>query len=187
MSKKKNERQPDLIDMVGRLLADMADLGYLPVLVGGMALVIHGSTRVTRDFDFLISHRARESQELIRLFYRHHFELVAGLDKKGHVTSTIDNAKVAAARLKIDKPKSAFFFNRDRGLKIDLLFDFPIPAERVLADAMKKKVKSYTFSIASKKDLIQMKQIAASNRGLSSDEQDLQFLASLDESDSGEM
>jgi len=181
MPKKEHKKQPDLIDMVGKLLADVMDLGYSPVLIGGMALVVHGSTRVTRDFDFLIDQETREDEKLIRLFYKHHLELAATLDKKGNVTSTIDNSAVAAARLKIDKPKSAFFYNRDRGLKIDLLFDFPISAEKVRANALKKKVKSYTFLVASKADLVQLKRIAADNRGFSSDKLDIEFLYDLDE------
>jgi hypothetical protein len=185
MPKKKRKKQPDLIDMVGMLLSDMADLGYSPVLIGGMALVTYGSTRVTRDFDFLIAQNAREDKKMIRLFYRHDLELVARLDSKGNVTGTIDNAKVAAARIKIDKPNSAYFYNRDQGLKIDLLFDFPILAETVLANAVKKKVKSYTLTIASKKDLVRLKQVAVDNREFSSDKQDLEFLYDLDESDSG--
>lgn len=40
------------LDAVGNVVEALAGLGLPPVLVGGMALVVLGSRRVTRDFDF---------------------------------------------------------------------------------------------------------------------------------------
>ena len=45
----------DYLDEVGAIVTELRDLGLAPVLVGGMALVILGSRRVTRDFDFVIA------------------------------------------------------------------------------------------------------------------------------------
>jgi hypothetical protein len=176
MSAKGKAQTHDLIEVVGKLLADISALGYTPILIGGMAMVTLGSPRVTKDFDFLIAKEAREHNELIKLLYKHRLQLVAKLDKYGNVAGTIDNAMVASARLKIDQPMSAYFYNRDLGLKIDFLFDFPLSAKKVLANAEHKKIRSYTFHIASKKDLIKMKKIAFAERKLSSDQQDLEFL-----------
>jgi hypothetical protein len=86
---------------------------------------------------------------------------------------------VAWARLQIDKPKSALFFNRELGLRVDLLFDFPIPAAEVQARSTSKKIRSYLFHIASKEDLIKMKKIAAKGRTFAGDLQDLEFLKKL--------
>lgn len=41
----------DLIEEVGVIATELASLGLRPVLVGGMAFVVLGSRRVTRDFD----------------------------------------------------------------------------------------------------------------------------------------
>ncbi len=43
------------LDVVGELFEALARLGLEPVLVGGMALVVLGSRRVTRDFDLLVA------------------------------------------------------------------------------------------------------------------------------------
>ena len=43
------------LDAVGSVVEALAGLGLEPVLVGGMALVVMGSRRVTRDFDFLVA------------------------------------------------------------------------------------------------------------------------------------
>jgi hypothetical protein len=40
-------------------------LRYEPILVGGMALVLMGSQRVTRDFDFVIPHPGERLQDLV--------------------------------------------------------------------------------------------------------------------------
>ena len=45
----------DHLETVGDLAARLHALGLTPILVGGMALVVLGSRRVTRDFDFLMS------------------------------------------------------------------------------------------------------------------------------------
>jgi hypothetical protein len=171
--------QADFVTAVGELLNDLAPLGYEPTLVGGMALVTLGSRRVTRDFDFLVIEEAREQKALIQVFYRHGFQLVSRTDEHGDVVRTIDSREVASARLRSDRPRSAYFYNRVLGLRVDLLFDFPIGAREVRRRSTRKKIQSYSFHIASSRDLIRMKEIAADDRGLSSDLLDLEFLKKL--------
>jgi hypothetical protein len=172
-----NRREPvDFIRSVGELLTDLLQLGHLPTLVGGMALVTLGSKRVTKDFDFLIGEEAREQNAFIQVFYKHGFELVSKIDEHGDVVRTIGNQKVASARLRIDKPRSAYFYSHTLALRVDLLFDFPIPARGVHERSTHKKIQSYSFRIACKEDLIEMKEVAARDRKLSSDLQDLEFL-----------
>ena len=50
------------------------------------------------------------------------------MNRAGDVTATIDNPRVAVTRLRLDAPASAYFLNPETGLRIDLLFDFPLPA-----------------------------------------------------------
>jgi len=144
--------------------------------VGGMALVTLGSKRVTKDFDFLIGEEAREQDAFIQVFYKHGFQLVSKVDQSGDVLRTIDTQKIASARLRIDKPQSAYFYNHTLALRIDLLFDFPIPAADVRRRSTSRKIQSYSFRIASREDLIEMKEAAVRDRKLSSDLQDLEFL-----------
>ncbi len=166
----------DYIKTVGNIVQKLEVLGLLPILVGGMALVILGSQRVTRDFDFLISSKALDYKNLVKIFYKGGFELASKVDKHNNITHTIDNMTVATSRLRIDSPSSAYFFNKTIGLRIDLLFDFPLPAEELASRATIKKIRSFSFRIASKQDLIQLKKLAQKNRKLASDAQDLEFL-----------
>lgn len=169
-------RDADLLGAVGQLLDDLTRFACEPTLVGGMALVVLGSPRVTKDFDFLVVEGAREHSALIRTFYRHGFELASKTDDRGNIVRTIDSAAVASTRLRTDRPKSAYFYRRDLGLRVDLLFDFPIPAHEVRGRSTRKKIRSHVFHIASREDLIRMKEIAVRDRSAPGDAQDLEFL-----------
>ena len=58
------------LPLVGEIVAALRDAGFAPFLVGGMALVILGSLRVTRDFDFLIAHPAERLSRAIDGIFR---------------------------------------------------------------------------------------------------------------------
>ena len=101
----------DHLQTVGAIVQGLRALGLEPVLVGGMALVVLGSRRVTRDFDFVIAHPGDRLAPTIAIFYDRGLELVSRLNEMGEVTSTIADRKVAAIRLRLDAPASAYFFN----------------------------------------------------------------------------
>ena len=164
------------VDEVAHLSSGLERLGLRPVLVGGMALVLLGSQRVTQDFDFVIRHPSGLIEKVVDLFYSRGLELVSKLNAAGEVIATIDNRKVAAVRLKLDAPPSAFFFNHTTRLRIDLLFDFPIPAAELAATAVETKIRGRVLNVASAADLLRLKEIAASKRSAAGDAQDIEFL-----------
>ncbi|OGQ80082.1 MAG: hypothetical protein A2289_21580 [Deltaproteobacteria bacterium RIFOXYA12_FULL_58_15] len=176
---KRKAAQADFIVSVGKLLAALRREGFTPILVGGMAMVVLGSRRVTRDFDFLLEESARDQKSVTQLFYNHGFELASKVDEYGEIVQTIDSANIASVRLRTDRPKSAYFHNHRTGLRVDLLFDFPFPAKGIGAKATRTKVSSYWFHIASPSDLLQMKVMAAQDRKHAADLQDLEFLKHL--------
>ncbi|HCU24065.1 MAG TPA: hypothetical protein DF383_03530, partial [Deltaproteobacteria bacterium] len=59
------------LEKVGLLVHELELRGLKPVLVGGMALVLLGSQRVTRDFDFLVSRQEETIEGVIEVFYKH--------------------------------------------------------------------------------------------------------------------
>lgn len=170
-------REPaDHLRTVGGLVEGLRGLGLSPVLVGGMALVVLGSRRVTRDFDFVIPRPADRLTALVDLFYDRGLELVSRLNDNGDVTATITNRTVAAIRVRIDAPVSAYFFNVKTGLRVDLLFDYPIPAAELQARAARMKIRSHEFAIAAEPDLLRLKQIAHEARSVAGDAEDIAFL-----------
>jgi len=164
------------LEAVGSVVEAIEALGLQPVLVGGMALVVLGSRRVTRDFDLVVSHPGETLGALLDALYERGLELVSRVDAAGNVTATIDNRRVAAARLRIDAPAIAFFLNPATGLRIDLLFDFPLPAAELARRAEARKIRSRTWRIASDADLLRLKKIARADRSSPGDAEDVAFL-----------
>jgi hypothetical protein len=170
-------REPsDDLEEVGAVSEALSDLGLTPVLVGGMALVILGSRRVTRDFDFVIARPDDRLNEVVAVFYERGLELASRVNDAGDVVATIDNRKVAERRLRIDAPASAYFFNPATQLRIDLLFDFPIPAAELMKTATTMKVRSQVLRVASERDLLRLKRIAKTARSSAGDAEDIAFL-----------
>ena len=168
----------DHLEAVGRIVEGLRTLGLEPVLVGGMALVVLGSRRVTRDFDFVVPTPGHRLGRAVGLFYDQGFELASRMNDVREVTATISNRKVATVRLRLDAPSSAYFFNPETGLRIDLLFDFPIPAATLIARATRTRIRTHMFRIASEGDLLRLKQIAKAARSAPGDAEDIAFLES---------
>ena len=166
----------EYLDDVGAVSKALSGLGLTPVLVGGMALVILGSRRVTRDFDFVIAKPDDRLEDVVAIFYDRGLELASRLNDDGEVVGTIDNRRIAAIRLRNDAPSSAYFFNPKTRLRIDLLFDFPISAAELTKAATTTKVQSQLLHVASERDLLRLKRIAKAERSSAGDAQDIAFL-----------
>ena len=160
----------------GRVFEALADLGLQPVLVGGMALVVLGSRRVTRDFDLVVARPGNALGRLLDVLYDRGLELASRVDAEGDIAATIDNRKVAGVRLRLDAPSSAYFVNPRTGLRIDLLFDFPLPASTLNRRATTVKARSTVLRLASEADLLRLKKIARGQRSSPGDAEDIAFL-----------
>lgn len=170
------ERASEHVELAGAIVYDLQRLGLRPVLVGGMALAVLGSRRITRDFDLLIDAPGARLSSVLDAFYDRGFELVSRLDPSDNVVNTIDNRRVAAIRIRADEPSSIYFFNPVTRLRIDLLFDFPLPAADVADRATRLKIAGHVFTIASEEDLLELKRIAKAARSFAGDAQDIEFL-----------
>lgn len=166
----------DHLGRVATVVRDLRGLGFEPVLVGGMALVVLGSRRVTQDFDFVVAAPGTRLDSVVDVFYTHGLELVSRLDDRGRVTATINNRRVASARLRLDAPASASFFNVSTGLRVDLLFDFPVPAADLVTQARRLTIRGQSLLIASEDDLLRLKKTAAAARSVPGDADDIAFL-----------
>lgn len=168
----------DHLRVVAKITQELRSFGFEPVLVGGMALVVLGSRRVTRDFDFVVANPGHRLDSVVDVFYGRGLELVSRLDEGGNVTATIANRRVASIRLRLDAPANASFFNVGTGLRIDLLFDFPVPAAGLVAAATRLTIRGQSLLIASEEDLLRVKRAAAAARSVPGDADDIAFLES---------
>lgn len=164
------------LETVGRVVKALTEVGFEPILVGGMALVIMGSQRVTKDFDFVIAHPHERLEGIVDVFYDRGFELASRVNDAGEVTHTIGNRRVATSRIRLDGPASVYFFNPKSRLRIDLLFDFPVAASTLEKRATRTKIRSHVFCIASEADLLHLKRIVQAKRAAPGDAQDIAFL-----------
>ena len=125
-------------------------------------------------------HRSRSRHavdaRMIDVLYDRGLELASRLNDLGDVVSTMTSRKVAAIRLRVDAPVSVYFFNAKTGLRVDLLFDFPIPAAALAAQATRSKIRSHVFHVASERDLLRLKKIARAERSAPGDAEDIAFL-----------
>lgn len=170
---------PDAADhlrVVGEIVRDLTRLGLDPVLVGGMALVVLGSRRVTRDFDFVVGQPQERLDRAIDVLYGHGLELASRLNDAGDIVATIDSRRVATIRLRLDAPSSAYFFNAKTGLRVDLLFDFPLPAADLVERSTRIKIRGRLFHVASEPDLLHLKRLARASRAVAGDLEDIAFL-----------
>ena len=126
--------------------------------------------------DFVIPAPGDRLERIVSLFYDRGLELVSRLDEGGDAIATIRRRKVAAVRLRLDRPSSAYFFNADSGLRIDLLFDFPVPAAELDQQATRIRIRTHLFTNASVPDLLRLKQIAHASRSAPGAAEDIAFL-----------
>ena len=164
------------LDAVGSVVEALAGLALEPVLVGGMALVMLGSRRVTRDFDLLIARPGDALGPLVDALYDRGFELASRVNAEGEVTATITNRRVAAARLRLDAPASAYFLAPRSGLRVDLLFDYPLPAAALARRATTFRIRAKAWRVASEADLLRLKKLAQASRSSPGDAEDIAFL-----------
>lgn len=166
---------------LGRIVRRLQKAGYQPVLVGGMALIVYGSSRVTFDTDLLTA-RPRDldaAKRLMAAVFAAGFVFITRLDEAGTPAAWIETANVAAARVMMDSTATCFLWNRRAAMRVDLLLDFPIEASEVLTDANNLTIAAdVVLAVASLANLSRLKEIAVRDRSRPEDAQDLAFIRS---------
>src|SRR5260221_14025930 len=66
--------------------------------------------------------------------------------------------------LELVSRRARTFFRPQTGLRVDLLFDFPIAAATLAEHATRTKIRTYRLAIASEADLLRLKRIARTAR-----------------------
>ena len=161
------------------LVRRLHQAGYQPVLVGALALVAYGSSRVTFDTDLLAARPRNldEAKALMAAAAAAGFVYVTKFDQDGNPVTWLDVPNVAAARLTIEAPDTCFLWNRQTRMRVDLLLGFPIPASEVLVDAKELPLGgSVVLPVASLSKLAVLKEIAIRDRNRPEDAQDLSFI-----------
>lgn len=137
------------------------------VLVGGVAVNLHGSMRSTADLDILVEMSDDNLEKIVKI-----------LKKQGyHAKQPVDPMKIADKKVRDYWIKSkhikAFSFYKDGGLKeLDIIIDSPVSFEEARESAVNIKVENLTLRVVSVDKLIKMK----SKTGRSVDKLDIEEL-----------
>ena len=123
------------------------------VLVGGIALNLHGSSRNTADLDILVEMSNENLAKIVKI-----------LKKRGYrVRQPVDPIKIANPKIRKDwiqnKHMKAFNFYLDNELKeVDLIIDSPMTYEEAKKKASFIPVGKFSLPLISIDHLIKMKQ-----------------------------
>jgi hypothetical protein len=138
------------------VLAALEADGVRYLVVGGVAVVLHGHLRTTADLDLVVKldpeNALRAVAALSRLGYRPHAPVPA--------EAFADAA--TRAEWKADKGLTVFSLWSDRfpALEVDLFVEEPFVFDEVFARAVRVSLDTTTVSVVSIADLIALKQAA---------------------------
>ena len=123
------------------------------LLVGGIAVNIHGSFRNTADMDILVEISDKNLAKIVTILKRKGYGVKQPVDPM-----LLADRKTRQAWIQ-DKHMKAFNFYKDDELKeIDIIIDSPISFEEARKRAIKIKSGDITLPVISIDDLIKMKQ-----------------------------
>lgn len=170
-------RAPDS-QTIAQISARLQREEITPVLIGGMALVAYGSTRMTRDCDFAAPKTDDILRRCVHAMIDEGFSVIFGWDSENYLPTKLDSDKViVGAWAAIDRPESIWFWHPEKSIRIDLVFDLPVPIEDILARAERRPLWGTHVYIAAPEDLQKMKEASLSNNPKRiTDEQDLVYL-----------
>jgi len=157
------------------------------VLIGGVALRMYNSGRVTHDIDLAI--RTLDVDAVIGLMYGKGYTMVTGADEDA-VTSA-ESEDDASFWVEETKSGAISFIERPKGKEgptvpmegidissqVDFLFELAIPVMRLKQNARIIEMGDFSFPVASVEDLITLKQHRAERDD--ADDYDIRFLKSL--------
>jgi hypothetical protein len=161
--------------------------GISYVVIGGVALRLYNSPRVTNDIDIAV--RTLDVDSIISLMYSHSYFLVT--DVGDDFIAVAPNPEEASGWIEKTKCGSISFFavtrkpetsrvpmeSIDISSQVDFLFELGIPIARLRKNAKTISLKEFEFPVASIDDLIVLKEQRRDKS--ETDEQDIRFLKNL--------
>lgn len=157
------------------------------VVIGGVALRLYNSPRVTHDID--IAARTLDLDTIISLMYSHSYYLVTDIHEKT-VLIALDSEE-AERWVEQTKAGSISFIlpnntpehpavpmeNIDISSQVDVLFELGIPITRLKEHARLIQLQDVSFRVASIEDLITLKEQRSDKSP--ADEEDIRYLKSI--------
>lgn len=153
------------------IFAALGESGARYVVVGGMAVVLHGYARLTADIDLAVDLSPGEATKVVAALTR------IGMIPRAPVAAR-DFANAEKRRMWIEEKGMRVFsmYDPHRPLvEVDLFVDPPIPFDELMSRADSFTIEGRTVRVASIPDLIAMKRAA----GRPTDEEDIAALEAI--------
>jgi predicted nucleotidyltransferase len=149
--------------MVGEielLLTELTEAGVRYVVVGGVAVVLHGYLRATADLDLIIGLDPPNIEAALRTLDR------LGFHPRAPVSLRAFADPIERRRWIEDKNLQVFslWHSKIPGFEIDIFVESPTPFEELYERAMHAKIGSADVPVAAIDDLIAMKRAAGRPR-----------------------
>lgn len=138
------------------------------LIVGGVAVNLHGVPRATFDFDLVISVDTENMTRLLELLQKDGFVPMLPEDPKG----LLDPEKISDWINSKNLIAFSFHHSKENYKVVDIVLDHPLNFEEAYARRVVKKFESLELHLASIEDLISMKEKSARPKDL----KDIEFL-----------
>jgi hypothetical protein len=138
------------------------------LIVGGVAVNLHGVPRATFDFDLVISIDEENMTRLLEVLQKDGFVPMLPEDPKG----LLDPVKIAHWIKSRNLIAFSFHHSKENYKVVDIVLDHPLDFEEAYARRIVKKLETLELHLASIEDLISMKEKSARPKDL----KDIEFL-----------
>jgi len=158
---------------VEHLLHELSATGVRYIVVGGVAVVLHGYLRLTADLDLVIDLESGNVTKALDVFS------AFGLRPRPPVPLHSFKDPALRAQWREEKHLQVFSLWHPSGLEVDLFIEDPFPFAEAYERARRLSIDDREVRIASIDDLIAMKRVA----GRPKDEEDIRALEALRKTD----
>ncbi|MGB4860288.1 MAG: hypothetical protein WBP11_13310 [Dokdonella sp.] len=138
------------------VLTALAEANVRLVVVGGVAVVLHGRVRATQDIDLVVDLEAVNVAKLISVLSTHGFATVADVD----ATELADPRTRDVWLEEYGMDVLRFARNEPAGVQVDVFVRPPLPFERLWANAVSTRLGEGRLHYAGIADLIESKRLA---------------------------
>lgn len=167
--------------IIVRVVRKLTSAGITPVLVGGIAMVVYGSSRATRDCDLAVKKTEEAIRKAVRSMYEEGFGLIFDWNEEKFRPNKVEkDLQLAMGWAGVELPESLWFWSNEDEVRVDLVLDIPLEFDELQESAEKRVIEGTRILVASPAALKCMKEAALrSNPNRITDEQDLLFLKRL--------
>jgi len=162
-----------MVGEIEHLLTELSDAGIRYVVVGGVAVVLHGYLRATADLDLIIGLEPPNIDRALGVFERLGFKPRAPVSLRAFGDAEERKRWIAEKNLQV----FSLWHSDMPGFEVDIFVESPMPFEELHARAGSARIGASNVPVASIEDLITMKQAA----GRSRDREDIDALVQLKE------